>query len=111
MEPAGTRPAGSSNDRVRSPVDALGHVFLSYNPGRYNGVVVLVPTETGFDELGTLPPSDDYAGRFYCAGAADLDRDGGYEIVKPTFCGCTAVCPPDARGDTYRWRGTDYVEQ
>lgn len=110
--PAGSRPSRSGEDDVRSPVDALGHVFLDYDPGRYNGVVVLVPTEAGFDELATLPPTpDDYAGRFYCAGSTDLDGDGVYEIVKPKFCECTAVCEPDAKAHTYRWRGTDYIEQ
>ncbi len=110
--PAGTRTSRTGEEDVRSPVDALGHVFFDYDPGRYNGVVVLVPTPAGLDDLGTLPPPpDDYAGRFYCGGSTDLDGDGVYEIVKPRFCECNAVCDPDARGHTFRWRGPDYVEQ
>jgi hypothetical protein len=109
---AGSRPPTFGESEVPSPVDGLGHVFLDYNPGRYNGVIVLVPTDNGFDDLGTLPPApDDYAGRFYCSAASDLDADGVYEVVEPKFCECTAVCPPDATAHTYRWRTTDYVEQ
>ncbi len=98
--PAGTSRSASPQDRVGSPVDRLGHIFLRFDPGRYNGVIVLVPTEAGFEDLQTLPPYDDYQTRFYCAGAADLNHDDVYEVVEPEFCG----------GNTYRWRGTDYVE-
>ena len=108
--PAGTTPLSSPRDQVGSPVDRLGHIFLSFNPGRSNGVIVLVPTATGFQDLATLPPHDDYQTRFYCANAADPDHDHVYEVIKPKSCGCTAVCDPDARKYTYRWRGSDYVE-
>jgi hypothetical protein len=97
--PAGTHPQADPQDQVRSPVDALGHIFLGFDPGRYNGVIVLVPTRDGFDDLGTLPPPDDYQTRFYCASVVDVDHDGVYEVVEPPFCG----------SGTYRWRGTDYV--
>jgi hypothetical protein len=97
---------------VRAPVDTRGNVFLDYDPGRYNGVIVLVPTETGLDDLGTLPPPpDDYAGRFYCAATTDLDADGAYEIVEPKFCECAPECLPDASRHAYRWDGADYVER
>lgn len=98
-------PAGSSRfadpmDDVRSPIDALGHIFLGFDPGRYNGVIVLVPTKTGFEDLQTLPPPDDYQTRFYCASVVDVDHDGVYEVVAPDFC----------EDSTYRWRGTDYLK-
>jgi len=98
--PAGTSPYADPKDQVQSPVDTLGHIFLTFDPGRYNGVIVLVPTTTGFEDLQTLPPPDDYQTRFYCAGVVDLGHDGVYEVVEPDFCGAT----------TYRWRGTDYVK-
>jgi hypothetical protein len=97
--PAGTSPYDDPKDRVESPVDSLGHVFLGFNPGRYNGTIVLVPTQRGFDDLRTLPPPDDYDTRFYCTSVLDLDHDGVYEVVSPQYC----------EGQTYRWRGTDYV--
>jgi hypothetical protein len=59
-----------------------------------------VPTKTGFEDLQTLPPPDDYQTRFYCASAVDLDHDGVYEVVEPDFCGA----------GTYRKHGTDYVK-
>jgi hypothetical protein len=110
--PAGTRPTDYGEDDVQAPIDERGNVFLDYNPGRYNGVVVIVPTETGLDDLGTLPPPpDDYAGRFYCAATTDLDADGVFEIVEPKFCECAPECLPEASAHTYRWNGADYVER
>ena len=110
--PAGTVPTEYGEADVRAPVDVRGNVFLDYDPGRYNGVIVLVPTETGLDDLGTLPPPpDDYAGRFYCAATTDLDADGVYEIVEPKFCECAPECLPDASRHAYRWDGADYVER
>jgi hypothetical protein len=32
--------------------DKTGHFFLNYNPGRYNGVIVLNPTAGGLDAYG-----------------------------------------------------------
>ncbi|HKY75905.1 MAG TPA: hypothetical protein VJS45_07190 [Acidimicrobiia bacterium] len=55
--------------------------------------------------------ADDYAGRFYCAAATDLDADVVYEVVKPKFCECAPDCLPDASARTYRWDGADFVER
>src|SRR5581483_6003468 len=110
--PAGTRPTDYGEVDVRGPVDARGNIFVDYNPGRYNGVVVIVPTGTGLDDLGSLPPPpDDYAGRFYCATTTDRDGDGVFEVVEPKFCECAPDCEPDASAHTYRWEGSDYIER
>jgi len=109
--PAGTLPIEYGEKDVRAPFDARGNIFVDYNPGRYNGVIVIVPTATGFDDLGTLPPPDDYAGRFYCATTTDLDADGVYEVVEPKFCECAPDCLPDSSAHAYRWNGRDYVER
>jgi hypothetical protein len=32
--------------------DATGNTFVTYNPGRYNGVLVLIPNANGFEDIG-----------------------------------------------------------
>ena len=90
-------------------VDKLGHLFVNYNPGRYNGVIVLKPTATGFDDFESMPPVDDYDGRFYSAEAVDVDDDGQLEIVvesndcNPSCAGGTVTA------QTFGWDGNDYA--
>lgn len=67
-----------------TPTDSTGHVFLTYNPRRYDGVIVLSPVENGFNFFESLPAEDDYLGRFYNAAVADTDDDGVLEIEKST---------------------------
>ena len=39
--------------RLRQPgPDSTGNTFITYNPGRYNGVLVLIPTAGGFEDIG-----------------------------------------------------------
>lgn len=90
-------------------VDALGHLFLDFNPGRYNGVIVLRPVYDGFIDFATLPPAGEYNTRFYYAEAADADGDGRLEVVASTN-----DCDPDCAGGTVRertftWDGADYT--
>ncbi len=54
----------------------MGRIFIDYDPGRYNGVIILGPTVDGFEDFDALPPAGDYLGRFYYAEATDADRDG-----------------------------------
>jgi hypothetical protein len=94
---------------IDAPIDELGHLFLDFNPGRYNGVIVLRPIANGFATFGTLPPEGDYAGRFYYAEALDQDGDGRYEVDLHNN-----DCEPDCAGGTvttvrYRWNGKDYA--
>jgi peptidoglycan hydrolase-like protein with peptidoglycan-binding domain len=102
-------PAGSGDwARVATAVDQLGHFFFNWNPGRYNGVSVLVPTAAGFDDLGTLP--FDLYGTFYSAEVLDVEGDGIFEIEVDIN-----DCTPDCAGGghtfhLYRWNGTQYVE-
>jgi hypothetical protein len=91
------------------PTDATGHLFLNYNPGRYDGVVILSPTTAGFDDYGSLPqPPDDQTGGFYSGAAVDLDKDGTYEIKVDAN-----TCEPDCAAANYlemlyRWTGNSY---
>lgn len=87
--------------------DATGNVFLNFNPGRYNGVIVLKPTEQGFDDLDTLP-SDTYQKRFYYAVA--VGHPEGEAVIWHYSNSCDPSC---AEGTTtkeqFRWDGSDYV--
>lgn len=102
--PAGMQDYGSS---VRNPVDRAGRVFLDWNPGRYNGVSVLVPTPDGFDDLDTLP-LDDYLTRFYGSTVEDTDGDGAYEIVLEVVEYLGSVGFPAWRA-TFAWNGSDFA--
>ena len=90
-------------------VDAAGHIFFRFNPGRYDGVIILSPTSDGFDDFGSLPAADGSTeGRFYSADVVDDDADGIYEVVV-----ATNDCNPDCAGGsttlaTYRWDGIDF---
>jgi hypothetical protein len=51
---------------VASP-SSDGFMFVTYNPGRYNGVIVLKPTDYGVEDFGTDSFPRTYNGRFYNA--------------------------------------------
>ncbi len=93
--------------------DATGNTFVTYNPGRYDGVLVLVPTPDGFEDIGWSDASGDthYRGRFaiYYAELVGPGPNGQYTIRQSTN-DCTPSC---AEGTvTHRdlhWNGTDYV--
>lgn len=103
--PAGSFEFGSE---IPQPVDAAGRVFLDWNPGRYNGVSVLVPTAEGFDDLGTLPTVD-YGTRFYGSTVEDWDEDGVFEIlldVNSCHFGCAGG---PSWTTTFTWTGEDFT--
>lgn len=107
------RPVGTTEDLPDQldfrPIDVQGHIFIDFNPGRYNGVVALRPTADGFDDFDTLPDPDDYDGRFYSAEVSDQEGDGTYEIAL-SINDCTPSCADGTTTTTtYRWNGSDYV--
>ena len=91
------------------PIDRLGHIFITYNPGRYDGVGVLRPIIGGFDGISTLPTLDEPGGgRFYSAQPIDVNSDGQLEIEQSSN-----DCNPTCAGGTtttvlYHWDGRDY---
>jgi hypothetical protein len=94
-----------------SPVDKAGHVFINYDPGRYNGVIVLAPVGHGFDDFGSFPKGDDPRNwRYYDAVTSDPDGNGIFLIDK-SEPSCVPSCA--AGGIThvrYRWNGSTYVQ-
>lgn len=97
--------------------DATGNTFVTYNPGRYDGVLVLVPTSDGFADIGwdemSTASNPSYWGRlaFYYAELIGPGADGQYSI-RQSSNDCDPSC---ADGTTtyedLRWNGTDYVAQ
>ncbi|MSO37248.1 MAG: hypothetical protein EXQ69_03240 [Acidimicrobiia bacterium] len=91
------------------PTDITGHLFVNFNPGRYNGVIILDPVPGGFRDFESLPTDggNGYNTRFYDAEATDLDADGQYEIDVGLHDCNTPPCTP--MHTIFRWNGRDYV--
>lgn len=95
--------------------DSTGNTFVTYNPGRYDGVLVLIPTSGGFEDIGWEQESTEsnpsYWGRFaiYYAELVGPGVDGQY-VIRQSSNDCDPSC---AAGTTthedLRWNGTDYV--
>ncbi len=94
-------------DDVDTTVDALGHIFLKWNPGRFTGVSVLIPTSDGFDSIGTL--TDDFYDGYYYAFVVDVDNDGVFELNQ-AFQVCEPTCAEGADySHIWRWNGSSYA--
>ncbi len=69
---------GDALDFAEPTTDATGNVFLTYNPGRYNGVLTLVPHVDGFETIewddGSGP---NYASTSHVYYYAELEGPGG----------------------------------
>jgi Ca-activated chloride channel family protein len=93
--------------------DATGNTFVTYNPGRYDGVDVLVPNDGGFEDIGFKEPDYPYVGGRL--GFYDADVDGPGADGKYTIKQSRNDCEPDCAGGTVttktlHWDGHDYVE-
>jgi len=110
MSPVGVQDSYSGiGPKVDHAVDANGHLFVNYNPGRYNGVIVLEPTADGFEDFDTLPPVDDYQGVFYYGEVVSETADGAFIIEVSSN-----DCVPDCAGGTvtsvdYAFDGSSYA--
>lgn len=101
---------GDALDFAEPETDATSNVFINYNPGRYNGVITLVPNDTGYHPIGW---DSDLAYQntrhaYYYAELVGPGSDGRYEIEA-----FDNDCEPDCAGGTItseilRWNGTDY---
>lgn len=101
------------NLTLPTPVsDSTGNAFVDYNPGRYNGVLVLVPTETGFEPIDRETRArDDTTGQrnFYSAELEGPGADGQYSI-KSSINDCDPSCAGGTTTTTFLvWNGTNYV--
>ncbi|MFB7052099.1 hypothetical protein ACFCXT_02960 [Streptomyces vinaceus] len=92
--------------------DATKNTFVLYNPGRYDGVLVLVPGKDGFEDVGWTDPEIHYRGgkhAFYNARLAGPGGDGRYTIVQSQNS-CNPSCAAGAISHlTLRWNGHEYL--
>lgn len=90
--------------------DKSGNLFIEFNPGRYDGLVVLRPTADGFEDFSTLPDPDvNNPGRFYGARLIETDQHGNF-LIELSKNDCNPYCADGAVTQTvYSWNGADYV--
>lgn len=89
--------------------DATGNTFITFNPGRYNGVLVLVPTDYGFADIGWEYETH-YQGRlaYYYAELFGPGADGRYTI-RQSSNDCNPSCADGTTTDQIlTWNGSDY---
>ena len=92
--------------------DTTDNVFITYNPGRYNGVVTLVPNESGYEEIGWGRESTRYRSTthaYYYAELVGPGSDSRYQIKQ-----LSNDCQPDCAGGTVTsevlsWDGRRYT--
>jgi hypothetical protein len=79
-----------------------------YNPGRYDGDIILIPKPTGFTVLGD-PGSGHNIGNFYNSYPVDPTGHGTYDLLQ-----YGNDCNPDCWQGTitshlWKWNGTTYA--
>lgn len=91
-------------------VDASGNIFVMYNPGRYDGVMILRPTPKDIQVLaGTFSQYNDAPLNFYFASLSGPGIDGLYQIEQYAN-DCVPDCASGTESSqTYVWNGKTYV--
>ncbi|MFI0420953.1 hypothetical protein [Spongiactinospora sp. 9N601] len=91
--------------------DATKNTFVIYNPGRYDGVLALVPNAGGFEDIGWSNPDDHYSGgkfAYYNAKLVGPGADGRYTITRYENS-CDPSCAEGVTAEvTLRWKGQEY---
>jgi hypothetical protein len=91
--------------------DSTGNAFITYNPGRYNGVLVLIPTPDGFQNIGWDTADVHYMGKlaYYYANLQGPGPDGKYTIIQ-YHNDCSPSCAGgNITSQTLQWNGTNYA--
>ncbi|MFB6963455.1 hypothetical protein ACFCYB_42600 [Streptomyces sp. NPDC056309] len=92
--------------------DTTKNTFVIYNPGRYDGVLVLVPNKEGFEDIGWSSPEDHYRSAklaYYSARLVGPGGDGRYTIVK-SGNSCVPSCAEGSTTNvTLHWNGHEYL--
>jgi serine/threonine-protein kinase len=91
--------------------DATGNTFITYNPGRYDGVLVLIPDPGGFEDIGWDDTYSHYSGRhaYYYVELVGPGSDGMYTI-RQSSNDCTPSCAEGAvTSKILHWNGSDYI--
>ena len=94
--------------------DATGNIFVQYNPGRYDGVLVLIPNSGGFENIG-WDTSSSYTQHFmgkhayYYAQVVGPGADGEY-MIRQSHNDCIPDCASGTvTTQDLHWNGSDYV--
>ncbi len=93
-------------------LDATSNVFVIYNPGRYNGVMTLVPNTSGYQDIGwgsADRPFRDTTHAYYWVELLGPGADGRYAIKQ-----YDNTCEPNYAGGQVttkilRWNGQRYT--
>lgn len=80
------------------PLSADGFMFITYNPGRYNGVIVLRATKDGIDDFGTDSFPRTYNGRFYYAEVR-VESNRSFSVIRSQN-NCVPSCAAGTITDT-----------
>jgi hypothetical protein len=93
--------------------DATGNTFVTYNPGRYNGVLALIPNAAGFEDIGwdNQSSTTHYSGKhaYYYAELVGPGANGQYTI-RQSRNDCTPSCAAGTvTTKDLHWNGSDYV--
>ena len=91
--------------------DATGNTFVTYNNGRYDGVLVLIPDAEGFENIGWEDAGQHYYGKhaYYYAEVVGPGADGEYTI-RQSHNDCTPDCATGTiTTQDLHWNGNDYV--
>ncbi|GAA3386879.1 hypothetical protein [Streptomyces roseoviridis] len=92
--------------------DTTGNTFVVYNPGRYDGVLVLVPDADGFEDIGWRSTTEHYSGGRFAYYHARLDgpgEDGRYTIIQSENS-CVPSCAQGATSQvSLHWNGHEYL--
>uniref|UniRef100_A0AAU2VE04 Uncharacterized protein n=1 Tax=Streptomyces sp. NBC_00003 TaxID=2903608 RepID=A0AAU2VE04_9ACTN len=92
--------------------DATKNTFVIYNPGRYDGVLVLVPDKDGFEDVGWSDEGTHYAGGrlvYYNARLVGPGGDGQYTIAK-SGNSCNPSCADGSISKVMlHWNGREYL--
>ena len=89
--------------------DATGNTFINYNPGRFDGVVVLIPTDDGFEDIGL--DDSGYSGRlaYYYAEVIGPGSNGEF-VIRQWQQDCTPSCAEGAdTSEDLHWNGSGYA--
>ena len=92
---------------------ATGNTFVTYNPGRYDGVLVLIPDAGGFEDIGWDDQNSHqhYYGKhaYYYAELMGPGANGQYTI-RQSHNDCTPSCAGGTvTTQDLHWHGSDYV--
>ncbi|MGV9859855.1 vWA domain-containing protein [Gordonia sp. NPDC003425] len=102
---------GDEIDFADPPTDSTKNVFITYNPGRYNGVITLVPDDKGYEDIGWGDDDPGYQttkNAYYSAELKGPGSDGKYTI-ETSANDCDPSCADGTiTKKTLKWNGSSY---